>query len=192
MSDLALTTTTLALEASQHRMGWGHPARLFGITPSFTWVQVDEGDPYDIVGLFTLLPGEDFVAVALVVEGWAAPPDGPVPAAIPAGNGPDRGGGRPRRRLRRRRPSARRRARGDAARRHGRADGGAPAGLAAGDGGRELSDRPPSGGVVRGVVLGQDVAAEVAVRVAPDGVRVVDAPLRVVVLDQRGRGPCTR
>ena len=79
MSDLALTTTTLALEASQHRLGWGHPARLFGITPAFTWVQVDEGDPYDIVGLFTLLPGEDFVAVALVVEGWAAPPDGPRP-----------------------------------------------------------------------------------------------------------------
>ena len=87
MSDLALTTTTLALEASQHRMGWGHPARLFGITPAFTWVQVDEGDPYDIVGLFTLLPGEDFVAVALVVEGWAAPRTAPVPAAIPAGNG---------------------------------------------------------------------------------------------------------
>ena len=76
MSDLASTTTTLALEANQHRMGWGHPARLFGITPSFTWVQVDEGDPYEIVGLFTLLPGEDFVAVALVVEGWAAPPSG--------------------------------------------------------------------------------------------------------------------
>ena len=83
MSDLALTTTTLALEASQHRMGWGHRARLFGITPSFTWVQVDEGDPYDIVGLFTLLPGEDYVAVALVVEGWAAPPKGPQPRRHP-------------------------------------------------------------------------------------------------------------
>ena len=83
MSDLALTTTTLALEASQHRLGWGHPARLFGITPAFTWVQVDEGDPYDIVGLFTLLPGEDFIAVALVVEGWAAPPDGPRPRRHP-------------------------------------------------------------------------------------------------------------
>ena len=83
MNDPALTTTTLALEASQERLGWGHRARLFGITPAFTWVQVDEGDPYDIVSLFTLLPGEDFVAVALVVEGWASPPDGVRPRRHP-------------------------------------------------------------------------------------------------------------
>jgi len=49
MSDLALTTTTLALEADQHRMGWGRRARLFGITPSFTWVQVDEGDRHVVL-----------------------------------------------------------------------------------------------------------------------------------------------
>jgi hypothetical protein len=83
MNDRALTATTLALEAFQHRLGWNQPARLFGITPAFTWVQVDEGDAYDIVGLFTLLPGEDFVAVALVVEGWAAPPDRRRPARHP-------------------------------------------------------------------------------------------------------------
>jgi hypothetical protein len=83
MSDHALTTTTLALEATQDRLGWDQPARLFGITPSFTWIQVDEGDPYDIVDLFTLLPGEDFVAVALVVEGWASPPGGPMPRHHP-------------------------------------------------------------------------------------------------------------
>src|SRR5262245_54960595 len=83
MNDRALTATTLALEADQHRLGWNQPARLFGITPSFTWIQVDEGDPYDIVDLFTLLPGEDFVAVALVVEGWASPPGGPMPRHHP-------------------------------------------------------------------------------------------------------------
>ena len=83
MSDDALTTTTLALEAAQDRIGWDQPARLFGITPSLSWMQVDEGDPYDIVDLFTLLPGEDFVAVALVVEGWASPPGGPMPRHHP-------------------------------------------------------------------------------------------------------------
>ena len=83
MSDPTLITTTLALEASQDRLGWGHPARLFGIDPAHTWVQVDEGEPYDLLELFTLLPGEDFVAVALVVEGWASPPDGPRPSRHP-------------------------------------------------------------------------------------------------------------
>jgi hypothetical protein len=39
-------------------------------------------------------------------------------------------------------------------------------------------------GVVEGVVLGQDVAAEVPVGVAPDGVGVVALALDVVVLDQ--------
>jgi hypothetical protein len=71
MSDL--TRTALALEASHDRLGWGLPARLYGIAADQTWVQVDEGEPYVIVELFTLLPGEDFVAVALVCEGWAAP-----------------------------------------------------------------------------------------------------------------------
>ena len=73
----ALTTTTLALEASQHRLGWGRPARLFGIDPAHTWVLVDEGEPYDLVELFTLFPGEDFVAIALVVEGWGTRPGSP-------------------------------------------------------------------------------------------------------------------
>ena len=81
MSDLILTT--LALEASLDRQGWGGPARLYGIDPDHTWVQVDEGEPYAIVELFTLLPGEDFVAVALVCEGWAAPPDGRRPSRHP-------------------------------------------------------------------------------------------------------------
>ena len=80
----ALTLTTLALEASHERMAWGlDPARLFGIHRDFTWVLVDEGEPYDIVELFNLLPGEDFVAVALVVEGWASPPTASGRAAIP-------------------------------------------------------------------------------------------------------------
>jgi hypothetical protein len=73
----ALTTTTLALEASQHRLGWGRPARLFGIDAAHTWVLVDEGEPYDLVELFTLFPGEDFVAIALVVEGWGTRPERP-------------------------------------------------------------------------------------------------------------------
>jgi hypothetical protein len=73
----ALTTTTLALEASQHRLGWGRPARLFGIDPAHTWVMVDEGEPYDLVELFTLFPGEEFVAIALVVEGWGTRPGHP-------------------------------------------------------------------------------------------------------------------
>ena len=83
MSDPTLMMTTLALEASQDRHGWGHPARLFGIEPAHTWVQVDEGQPYDLVERFTLFPGEDLVAVALVVEGWASPPDGPQPSRHP-------------------------------------------------------------------------------------------------------------
>jgi hypothetical protein len=78
-----LTLTALALEAEHERLGWGLPARLFGIQPDLTWVQVDEGDPYDLVELFTLLPGEDFTAVALVVEGWAGPPDGTRPSRHP-------------------------------------------------------------------------------------------------------------
>jgi hypothetical protein len=78
-----LTITALALEASHDRLGWGLPARLYGIAADHTWVQVDEGEPYAIVELFTLLPGEDYVAVALVCEGWAAPPDAGRPSRHP-------------------------------------------------------------------------------------------------------------
>jgi hypothetical protein len=78
-----LRMTTLALEAEHERLGWGLPARLYGISAGLTWVQVDEGEPYDIVELFTLLPDEDFIAVALVVEGWAAPPGTHLPSRHP-------------------------------------------------------------------------------------------------------------
>jgi hypothetical protein len=81
MSDLTLTA--VALEASHERLGWGLPARLYGIEPGHTWTQVDEGEPYDIVELFTLLPGEEFVALALVCEGWAGPLDGGRPSRHP-------------------------------------------------------------------------------------------------------------
>ncbi len=81
MSDLTLTA--LALEASHERLGWGLPARLYGIGAGHTWTQVDEGEPYEIVDLFTVLPGEDFVAVALVTEGWAGPLDGGRPSRHP-------------------------------------------------------------------------------------------------------------
>ena len=82
MSDFIVTT--LALEASHERLGWGRPARLYGIEPGHTWTQVDEGEPYRIVELFTLLPGEEFVAVALVCEGWAGPPDEGRPSRHPS------------------------------------------------------------------------------------------------------------
>jgi hypothetical protein len=75
--------TALALESGQHRLGWDQPARLFGIMSDHTWVQVDEGDPYDLVELFSLLPGESFVAVALVVEGWGSPPGRARPSRHP-------------------------------------------------------------------------------------------------------------
>ncbi len=75
--------TTLALESCQHRLGWDQPARLFGIAPDHTWVLVDEGDPYDIVELFGLLPGESFIAIALVVEGWGSPPGRARPSRHP-------------------------------------------------------------------------------------------------------------
>jgi hypothetical protein len=78
-----LTITALALEASHDRLGWGLPARLYGIDADHTWVQVDEGEPYAMVEVFTLLPGEDFVAVALVCEGWAAPPTAGRPSRHP-------------------------------------------------------------------------------------------------------------
>jgi hypothetical protein len=81
MSDL--TVTTLALEASHDRLGWGGVARLYGIKPDHTWVQVDEGDPYRIVEEFTELPGEGFIAVALACEGWAAPPGTGRPSRYP-------------------------------------------------------------------------------------------------------------
>ncbi len=79
----ALMATTLALESCQHRLGWNQPARMFGIAADHTWVQVDEGDPYDLVELFSLLPGETFVAVALVVEGWGSPPGRARPSRHP-------------------------------------------------------------------------------------------------------------
>jgi hypothetical protein len=79
----ALMATTLALESCQHRLGWDQPARLFGIASDHTWVQVDEGDAYDVVELFSLLPGESFVAVALVVEGWGSPPGRSRPSRHP-------------------------------------------------------------------------------------------------------------
>jgi hypothetical protein len=79
----ALMATTLALESCQHHLGWDQPARLFGIAPDHTWVMVDEGDPYDIVELFSLLPGESFIAVALVVEGWGSPPGRTRPSRHP-------------------------------------------------------------------------------------------------------------
>jgi hypothetical protein len=82
MSDLIVTT--LALEATHEQLGWGLPARLYGIEPGHTWTQVDEGEPYQIVELFTLLPGEDFVAVALVCEGWAGPPNQGRPSRHPS------------------------------------------------------------------------------------------------------------
>jgi hypothetical protein len=68
-----LTTTVLALEASHQRLGWGVPARLYGIGRAGTWAQLDEGPAYDIVERFTPLPGEALVAVALVCEGWCTP-----------------------------------------------------------------------------------------------------------------------
>jgi hypothetical protein len=81
MSDLAVTA--LALEATHDRKGWGRPARLYGIDADQTWVQADEGDPHVIVDRFTMLPGEDFVAIALVCEGWASPPGGRRPSRHP-------------------------------------------------------------------------------------------------------------
>jgi hypothetical protein len=81
MSDLVVTA--LALEASYHSNGWGRPARLYGIGADQTWVQADEGDPHAIVERFTMLPGEEFVAIALVCEGWAAPPGGSRPSRHP-------------------------------------------------------------------------------------------------------------
>jgi hypothetical protein len=81
MSDLVITA--LALEASHDRNGWGGPARLYGIETDHTWKQVDEGDPHTIVGRFTMLPGEEFVAIALVCEAWASPPGGRRPSRHP-------------------------------------------------------------------------------------------------------------
>jgi hypothetical protein len=79
-----LSLLALALDGEHERLGWGQPARLYGIAPGFTWALVDEGEPYTMLDLFAGLPGERHVALALVCEGWAAPMDGAVrPSAHP-------------------------------------------------------------------------------------------------------------
>jgi hypothetical protein len=70
-----LSILALALDDEHERLGWGGSPRLYGIPPDLTWRLVDEGDPYTMLDLFCLLPDEEYVALGLVCEGWAAPMD---------------------------------------------------------------------------------------------------------------------
>jgi hypothetical protein len=65
----------LALDDEHERLGWGSAPRLYGVPADFTWRHLDEGDPYTMLELFRLLPDEEYVGLALVCEGWAAPLD---------------------------------------------------------------------------------------------------------------------
>jgi hypothetical protein len=70
-----LSILALALDDEHDRLGWGRSPRLYGIPPDLTWTLLDEGDPYTMLDVFRLLPGEDYVGLGLVCEGWAAPMD---------------------------------------------------------------------------------------------------------------------
>ena len=78
----ALMATTLTLESCQHRLGWDQPARLFGIAPDHTWVLVT-GRPLRHRRAVRPAPGESFIAIALVVEGWGSPPGRARPSRHP-------------------------------------------------------------------------------------------------------------
>jgi hypothetical protein len=70
-----LSILALALDDEHERLGWGRSPRLYGVPPDLTWTVLDEGDPYTMLDLFRLLPDEEYLGLALVCEGWAAPID---------------------------------------------------------------------------------------------------------------------
>jgi hypothetical protein len=89
-TDEQLARLVRALEAEQHaRHSWTSPARLCGLEPigrdeldlalatgSIPWVRLGEGNPYHLLG--AVGPQiERYPVIALVVHGWAFPPDDP-------------------------------------------------------------------------------------------------------------------
>ena len=90
ITDDHLSQLALALEAEQHLTScWTSPPRLLGLEPmaldrletalaagTVPWRRLGEGNPYHLLETVTIDAGET-PALALVVHGWAFPPDDP-------------------------------------------------------------------------------------------------------------------
>ncbi len=68
-----LKDVTARLEQLHDAIGWGLSPQLYAVFADGSWLQLSEGDPYDMLEDFAQCPDLDAEAVALTCEGWAAP-----------------------------------------------------------------------------------------------------------------------
>jgi hypothetical protein len=78
-----LRGVVIALDHEHERRGLAQPC-LYGVHGDGRFALVDQGDPYRMLEVFSMLPGETFAALALVCSGWAAPMGEGRPSRHPA------------------------------------------------------------------------------------------------------------